>query len=450
MSETNLIAEGEKYLTKRKVELLKLIHEHSPCSMPGLIGYLISNKSEINRPDHFNKLTKDLRDSGYIEVVSKECSLLGKVKRKIQVYELAKSLPIQARKKVTKTTEEILYSSLESALLAVESYNKPNTLFKTENFIILMINAWLKLSHAYLNHKNIDFKEGKIDNQLKGRKTISFQESLNKLLNENAISNLTKANLEFCLKLRDQIEHSYIRDKYFDSKYWAKYQLMINDYVKFFEFNFSEKYLKDLRLNFALQLSPHIMSEEQEKLFIKDMTKDVKSFLKLMSNYEAKHIVKNLSKEDLACYPLQVNAYINIVNRASDADIILNNLQSGISEAEGNKLVAVLKSNREGLPPKRFIEEKVNLKLDVNRRLQHSDLHPISRALEIKPKEKKSSHSVKKFCFWDDCSSQYLYTDEYANYLVNILINDLITIEELKKKFSEGKTVNYKEFEINK
>jgi len=42
-------------------------------------------------------------------------------------------------------TKNILESSIDSALLAVEIYNKPRTLFKVENYIILMIIAWNRL-----------------------------------------------------------------------------------------------------------------------------------------------------------------------------------------------------------------------------------------------------------------------------------------------------------------
>ena len=49
-------------------------------------------------------------------------------------------------------TKNILESSIDSALLAVEIYNKPRTPFKVENYISLMIIAWTRLFHAYFNN----------------------------------------------------------------------------------------------------------------------------------------------------------------------------------------------------------------------------------------------------------------------------------------------------------
>ena len=53
------------------------------------------------------------------------------------------------RKGKTKSTLE---SSIQSALLAVEIYNKPRTPFRVEGYITQMIMAWTRLFHAYYNH----------------------------------------------------------------------------------------------------------------------------------------------------------------------------------------------------------------------------------------------------------------------------------------------------------
>src|SRR5665647_10205 len=53
------------------------------------------------------------------------------------------------RKGKTKTT---LDSSIDSALLAVEIYNKPRTAFRSEGFIAMMVIAWTRLFHAHFNN----------------------------------------------------------------------------------------------------------------------------------------------------------------------------------------------------------------------------------------------------------------------------------------------------------
>ena len=50
-------------------------------------------------------------------------------------------------------TKNILRSAVDSALLAVEIYNKPRATFRTQSYVSLMIMAWTKLFHAYFNHE---------------------------------------------------------------------------------------------------------------------------------------------------------------------------------------------------------------------------------------------------------------------------------------------------------
>lgn len=49
-------------------------------------------------------------------------------------------------------TKSILDASIDSALLAVEIYNKPRTTFRSEGFISMMIMAWTRLFHAHFNN----------------------------------------------------------------------------------------------------------------------------------------------------------------------------------------------------------------------------------------------------------------------------------------------------------
>ena len=44
---------------------------------------------------------------------------------------------------------QLIKKSRESALSAVQIFNNPNILFKSETYIVLMIIAWTYLLHAY-------------------------------------------------------------------------------------------------------------------------------------------------------------------------------------------------------------------------------------------------------------------------------------------------------------
>ena len=106
-------------------------------------------------------------------------------------------------------TKSILESSIDSALLAVEIYNKPRTTFRTEAYIALMIIAWTRLFHAFFYHEIGDkfyYKTkswrykllyDKKDGERKAWDLKTCYKEYNKL------SPPIKANLEFCIDLRN-------------------------------------------------------------------------------------------------------------------------------------------------------------------------------------------------------------------------------------------------------
>ena len=53
------------------------------------------------------------------------------------------------------TVKKCLNKALDSALLAVETYNKPAVKFKSGGYIVLMCIAWTSLFHAIFFYKGI-------------------------------------------------------------------------------------------------------------------------------------------------------------------------------------------------------------------------------------------------------------------------------------------------------
>lgn len=135
---------------------------------------------------------------------------------------------MELRKGKTKT---ILESSIDSALLAVEVYNKPRTAFRSEGFITLMIIAWTRLFHAYFNKTIGDkyyYKENGrykiIDDE---KKAWELGTSISKY---NILNEPIKRNLEFFIKLRNKIEHRHIEKREVDVLIFGECQSLIYNY----------------------------------------------------------------------------------------------------------------------------------------------------------------------------------------------------------------------------
>ncbi len=56
-------------------------------------------------------------------------------------------------RKIWSVKEELLTKSQEAMLSAVQIFNNPNILFKSENFIILANISWMYLLHAFYREK---------------------------------------------------------------------------------------------------------------------------------------------------------------------------------------------------------------------------------------------------------------------------------------------------------
>ena len=52
---------------------------------------------------------------------------------------------------------KLLEKSRDSALLAVEIYNKPRTAFRSNGYIVLMSIAWTSLLHAIFEKRGISY-----------------------------------------------------------------------------------------------------------------------------------------------------------------------------------------------------------------------------------------------------------------------------------------------------
>ena len=159
-----------------------------------------------------------------------------------------KGLPIKVK--------TCLNKALDSALLAVETYNKPAVKFKSGGYIVLMCIAWTALLHALFFRKKIKpmYKEKngrfkKIDGEVQfwELKTCVSKYFLN-------TNDPIRKNLEFFIPLRNKIEHKFLPE--LDANIFAECQSMLLNFDKIVEKEFGAKYCLRESLSFALQLFP--------------------------------------------------------------------------------------------------------------------------------------------------------------------------------------------------
>lgn len=261
-----------------------------------------------------------------------------------------------AKRKVYSIKKELIKKSREAAMSAVQIYNNPNILFKSESFVVLMNIAWTYLMHAFYRENKIDYRYYKMKNvRKKFSKTKNgafIHWDLSKCINnENCpVDKDTKNNLMFIIGLRNEIEHKMTSK--IDELLAPKFQaccINYNDYVKEL---FCDKYGIDKHLSFTIQFSA--ISIEQKQMTKKEshLPKNIISFI---DNFE-----KELTSEEYnnPKYAYRVIFTPKIVNHKGQADQIIEFIgsDSPLCKEINNKTIVIREKEKKKYFPKQIVD----------------------------------------------------------------------------------------------
>jgi hypothetical protein len=149
-----------------------------------------------------------------------------------------------------------LEKARDSALLAVEVYNKPAVKFKSGGYITLMVIAWTALFHAiFFKKKRKPFRKEhgrflRIENDFMH---WELGECLSQYFKTDT-GNPVRKNLEFFIPLRNRIEHRSMPE--LDASIFGECQAMLLNFDEMLEKEFGAKYCLRECLSFSLQLFP--------------------------------------------------------------------------------------------------------------------------------------------------------------------------------------------------
>jgi len=174
---------------------------------------------------------------------------------------------VKRRRKIYSQRLELIRSSREATLAAIQTYNNPLITFKTENFIVLMIIAWTYLLHAYYRAKGTEYRYYKMGKKRRIFDRVDRQYKywdLSKCLRAEAcpLDRDTKNNLSFLIGLRNQVEHS--RAAELDTYLSGRYQACALNYNHYLKTLFGNRYALDEYLTYSIQFAE--MSYQQASI----------------------------------------------------------------------------------------------------------------------------------------------------------------------------------------
>lgn len=150
-----------------------------------------------------------------------------------------------------------LQKARDSALLAVEVYNKPSASFKSSAYVTLMVIAWTALFHAvFFKRKNKPYYK-KLNRRFERVDGEPRHWELTECLRQyygSDTGNPVRKNLEFFIPLRNKIEHRSLPE--LDSSIFGECQAMLLNFDECIEQEFGATWCIRQCLSFALQMYP--------------------------------------------------------------------------------------------------------------------------------------------------------------------------------------------------
>ncbi len=323
----------------------------------------------------------------------------------------------------------LLANARESALAAVRIYNDPLAGYRTETFIVLMVGAWNSLLQAILERSGIDYyqrDESGAQTLIDGRAKVLGTSTLVGLALADDEHRAVRANLDFFLRLRNEIAHRYLPA--LDAEIAGEAQAMLLNFEELLLAAFGKQAALGEQLAVPLQLSGFRSDGSLASLRRAQARLPVN-----VSDFLARHRA-GVDDEVLTSpkYCLQVFFVPVTANRERSADAVVRFVPPGTAtpglEAELAKLGVVTKrkitpvASADLLKPK----EVVNL---VAERLPHRFTMRTHikcwKHFGVRPPEgaPEPEATDQRYCRWDRLSNGYGYTRAWVEKLVGDLSN---------------------------
>lgn len=339
--------------------------------------------------------------------------------------------------RIGKNLRPYLDKARDSALLAVEIYNKPAIAFKSAGYIAMMIIAWTSLLHVIFlrKHRRPYYKGAngryiKVDGDLKH---WELKECVQRFWSNDA-QNPVRKNLEFFIPLRNKIEHRYIPE--LDASIFGECQALLLNFDALLGAEFGEKRRLRESLTFSLQLFP---SGESFAAAVKANRsfKDIKRFI---DDYRGaiSAEVQNSGQFSFKAFLIQV------ANHQSQEALAIQFIQydklSDDQKAEVSRLPALIKLKSVGVINAELMKagdvvkavqgRLGNPKVDRNGKQVakfNLDTHVRCwRRYNVRPSgdAEKPEFTDQRFCSYDRAHRDYLYTPAWVDFLAAKMSDD--------------------------
>jgi hypothetical protein len=354
----------------------------------------------------------------------------------------------------TGKTKNLLQASIDAATLAVEVYNKPRTVFRSQNYISLMVMAWTYLFHAYFHHKIghrycYKLKNHRFEVVDGERKTWDLSTCMDKY---EKLDKAIVANLKFFIGLRNKIEHRCVTDRTLDTSIFGECQALLYNYETMLVNLFGEKYVINENLAYSLQFSTN-RAKEQEKANRRALLAELKEVKQYIENYRTNLSAEVFNSQDYSVKLIQIPKVSN-TNRNDLAIEFVNWNQLNPEDKERyDRLTTIIKEkvvqnqvlNMKRLKPMEVIkkvEEKTGISLGT---YYHMQLY-VTFGIRHKRGSEKETDTKTDYCLYDHTHKDFIYEEKWPDFLISAFNNGKLNFDIFTKAYEEGRFLRVEDY----
>lgn len=353
-------------------------------------------------------------------------------------------------------TRTMLESSIDSALLAVEVYNKPRTSFRSEAFVALMVIAWTRLLHAYFNstigdryyYKTRNGRYELIDGEKRSWELATCIKKYGKL------SPSAEKNLQFFIKLRNKIEHRHVIKRDVDVLIFGECQALLFNYESVLIDFFGQQFALNEALVYSLQFS-HLRTSGQRKASKSALSKDLSDLVGFLEKFRNSLSDDEFNSQEYSIKLIQIPKISNTERSDAAVEFVRWDALSEEDRAAYDQITVIVKDKKvkvEGANVRRLKPTEVVAQINekFNGYQVNLNLHVVLYKLfHIRPEAGADDpfDTNATYCLFDEPHNDYVYQPEWVDFVVNYLQTAGVKPAELRKKLKDKEYLEVGEFE---
>lgn len=330
------------------------------------------------------------------------------------------------RPNISLAVERLVVKAREAAMLAIDIYNRPATIFRTEGFTVMMIIAWTSLLHAIFEKNGEDYvyyKDGVpeiVDGDPKAwdlSKCISYH--------FKGTTTPVRKNIDFFVGLRNKIEHRYVPA--IDPHVSGECQALLLNFDELLTEQFGNFYALREYLTVPLQTSV-LHSVNQAEVMKKFQGKEYDKIKDYIDVFRAE--LTDEIYEDPK-YSFRVFLVPKVGNHRDSSDLAFEFVKYDPDNKEEmdaiQKQVALIRSRKIPVANQGKLKPKDVADLVSHRLGKTFNIHNHTQAWKIYTVRKSGENPegcITKYCQFDDAHKDYVYTMEWVNFLVKKISDD--------------------------